>query len=294
MKALIALTRRSWTPSQFAVGLLLAALGVAATSDAWKDLLQMALSSEEQSHVFLAPIVAGWLFWVRRERLRRLVPEGRWIGPVVVALGWLLWSFGDLTLTQAFWHAGAVLVVLGGLLSVLGTGFLRRFLPAFVVLAFMVPVPGLVREKIALPLQTITAQATHVMLDILGVDAARTGNVLVINEVRVAIAEACNGLRMVFALTLVSFAFAYGTPLRESVRVVIIVLSPVSAILCNVVRLVPTVWMFGRFEADTAETFHDVTGWIMLPLAFLLLLGIIRALRWALIPVQRFTLAYGA
>jgi exosortase len=294
VKAIIALTRRGWTPPQLAVGLLLAALGVAATSDAWKDLWQVATSSEEQSHVFLAPIVAGWLFWVRRERLRRLTPEGRWIGPVVVALGWLLWSTGDLTLTQGFWHAGAVLVVLGGLLSVLGTGFLRRFLPAFVVLAFMVPVPGLVREKIALPLQTVTAQATQVMLDILGVDAARTGNVLVINEVRVAIAEACNGLRMVFALTLVSFAFAYGTPLRESVRVVIIVLSPVSAILCNVVRLVPTVWMYGRFEADTAETFHDVTGWIMLPLAFLLLLGIIRALRWALIPVQRFTLAYGA
>jgi hypothetical protein len=30
----------------------------------------------------------------------------------------------------------------------------------------------------------------------------------------------------------------------------------------------------------------------MLPIAFLLLLGVIRALRWALVPVARFNLAY--
>ena len=34
-------------------------------------------------------------------------------------------------------------------------------------------------------------------------------------------------------------------------------------------------------------------GWVMLPIAFLILLAIIRLLRWAQVPVYRFHLAYG-
>ena len=86
---------------------------------------------------------------------------------------------------------------------------------------------------------------------------------------------------------------AYGTPLREFVRVIILVASPISAIVCNVIRLVPTIWMFGNLDKEIAEGFHDISGWVMLPLAFLILLGIVRLMRWALIPVYRYSLAYG-
>ncbi len=36
----------------------------------------------------------------------------------------------------------------------------------------------------------------------------------------------------------------------------------------------------------------DVSGWVMLPVSFLILLGIVRALRWALVPLTHYTLAY--
>jgi exosortase/archaeosortase family protein len=64
-----------------------------------------------------------------------------------------------------------------------------------------------------------------------------------VNGVDVAIGEACNGMRMTFALVLVSFAFALTTPLNGYVRVLIVLLSPVSAVIANVIRLVPTVWV---------------------------------------------------
>jgi len=64
-------------------------------------------------------------------------------------------------------------------------------------------------------------------------------------------------------------------------------------IIANFAYLVPTVWLYGYAQShSTADKFHDFSGWIMLPLAFLLLLGIVRLLRWALIPVARFNLAY--
>ena len=181
---------------------------------------------------------------------------------------------------------------MGCLLSVLGKDVLFKFLPAFVVLVFLVPVPGLVRQQIAIPLQGATAVVTHSILDVMGIQAGLTGNVLSINGTEVTIAEACNGLRMVFALVLVSYTFAFSTPLRLFVRVLIIAVSPVSAIVCNVIRLVPTLWLYGFSSGEVADHFHDISGWFMLPIAFLLLMGIIRSLRWALVPVTRYTLAY--
>ena len=40
-----------------------------------------------------------------------------------------------------------------------------------------------------------------------------------------------------------------------------------------------------------AETFHTYSGWMMLPIAFFLLLGIVKLLRWAMLPVIRYPLA---
>jgi len=284
------LRRGGWSVWHGVAAVALAAAGVYATFDAWADIYRVMLKDEESSHIFLVPIVAAILVWIRRRRLRFCRPTGLWIGPVLVALGWLVHSYGDARMITAFWQGGAVLVVIGCVFSVLGLEMLKKFWPAVLVLGFLVPVPGGVRQDIAMPLQTATAVITEHTLLVLGMPIDRAGNVLAINGVDVAIAEACNGLRMVFALTLVSYAFAFSTPLRGYVRVIVIAASPLSAVLCNVVRLVPTVWLYGYAAEETADLFHDVSGWLMLFVSLLLLMGMIRALRWALVPVSRYTL----
>jgi exosortase/archaeosortase family protein len=69
------------------------------------------------------------------------------------------------------------------------------------------------------------------------------------------------------------------------------VLSPVSAIVCNIIRLIPTAWIIGTQSQKMGEDFHDIAGWAMLAVAFVLLYAIVWALRWALVPVSPFTLA---
>jgi exosortase len=285
--------RGAWSRGEAVGAALLVALGVAATWDAWRDILHVGLRDAEQNHVFLAPVIAAWLAWVRRERLRRCPRDARWVGPVLVAAGWALYSGGDRAGYEALFHLGAIVVGVGCFHAFAGGRYLRRLLPALVALAFLVPVPGFVRMEVALPLQTATADATQRALDLLGVPVVRAGNALRINGVDIAIAEACNGLRMVFALTLVSYAFAYSMPIRHPVRLLIVAASPATALFCNVVRLVPTAWVYGYVSADAGAWLHDVGVWVMLPLAFLLLLGVFRTLRWALVPVYRYTLAYG-
>jgi len=285
--------RHGWSPWHGVCAAVLLLVGLAATSDAWADIHRIALRDEEAGHIFLVPLVVACLFWVRRTRLRVCHPRGTWVGPLLVAAGWLLHSVGDAHMFQAFWHAGAIAIVTGCLLSVAGIDVLKRFFPCFLALVFLVPVPGAIRQLLAAPVQNVTAQLTHGVLELLGGDVVLAGNVLCVNGVEVAVAEACNGLRMVFALGLVSFVFAFGCPLRQSTRVLVLLASPVTAVLFNVVRLVPTVWLYGHAPANVARFAHDLSGWVMLPVAFLALVGLVRLLRWFHVPVSRFTLAYG-
>ena len=284
-------SRNTWKPVHVVAALVMIALGVVVTLKPWADMYMIASNDEEASQMWLVFPVAAWLVWVRRGRLRGCRPMGSILGPLLVAVGWILSTVGFYKSIQAFWHFGAVLIPLGGFLSVVGRDLIRRFLPAFVVLVFLVPIPGRVRQAISQPMMHATAAVTQQASEFLGVPVDRSGNQLLINERPVNIEEACNGLRMVFSLLLVSYAFAFGEPLRNYVRVLILVASPVSAIACNVIRMVPTVWMYGYASVASANRFHDLAGWVMLMVGFLLLMSIIRILQWALLPVRHFTLA---
>ncbi len=282
-----------WTRKHLVAAVAMATLGVLATLPAWIDIHTIAMKDEESSHIFLVPFVAIWMVWVRRARVRYCRPTGQLLGPIIAAFGWMMAAYGFYHEIQSFWHAGSVLVVMGCVISVLGRHALFRFLPAAAVLIFLVPVPGRIRLEISMPLQAYTASIAKNLLEIFGADVQQSGNLLSINGQPVTIIEACNGLRMVFALILVSFAFSFGLPLRNSVRMLVLVVSPIAAIACNLVRIIPTMWLFGYLPrgSNIGSAFHTFSGWMMLPIAFLLLLGIIRTLRWAMIPVMRYTLA---
>lgn len=270
---------------------LLATVGVLAMLPAWRDIFSIASLDEEYSHIFTVPLVALWLIYVRRARIRRTRPTGQMVGVIITALGWALSLIGFYRGIQSFWHGGAVLVLVGCIVSSLGKNVLIQFFPAFLVLVFLVPVPGRIRQAIALPLQSWTATTASAILDLAAFPVEASGNTMLINGTTVTVAEACNGIRMVFALTLVCYALAFAMPLRQSVRLLILVFSPIAALVCNIIRTLPTVLIYGYSTPRVGDLFHDYSGWAMLPLAFAMLYVLIRTLRWAHLPIQRFTLA---
>ncbi len=286
------LAKQGWNLAHIWVAILLAAVGVLMTLDAWKDILLIAYVDPEMSHIVLVPVVAAYLVWVRRLRLRTCPPTGQALGPIIVAGGAIMYLLGYYQAIQVAWHLGAVIVAVGCFVTVAGKHVLFRFAPAFAVLAFLVPVPGTLRLALAGPLMEYGAAATQIVLETFGVIVDRSGNLLSVNNIPVAVAEACNGMRMVFGLVLIVFAFAYGLPLRNSVRVFLLLASPAVALFCNVVRLVPTVLMYAWSTKERADSFHDLSGWVMLPIAFGVLYGVYMLLKWALVPVQRLNLAY--
>jgi exosortase len=142
-----------------------------------------------------------------------------------------------------------------------------------------------------MPLQEISAHISEFFLMIFNVPVERAGNTLTIDGHMVEIAEACNGMRMVAALGLVAFAFIYTVPMRSWVRLLILAISPIIALVVNVIRLVPTALLYGYSDKHTAEIFHDLSGWGVLVLALGMLWAFLAMLRWIEVPIAPYAVA---
>ena len=263
----------------------LAVLAVVAALPAWRDMVSTGLRNPEQSHILLALPLVLWLGWLRRGRARKHGPRRSMAGPAVALAGSIGLLLGPHLGLDLIWHLGAVLMLVGAGVSIVGVRLAAAFFPSVVGLAFFLPVPGTIRQEIAVPLQEVSARAGEFALDILGVPVERTGNALTVNGVPVMIAEACNGMRMVAALALVSFAFIFSVPMSNRIRLLILAISPLVALLVNILRLIPTVLFYGYSDANIAGAFHDASGWLGLVLAFGVLWLFLSVLRWLEVPV---------
>ena len=277
------------------------AIGVYVAREAWREMfVDYAWSSSESAHVFVVPFAVALLVWVRRLRLRHFVIVGTPLGPLVVLTGLTMLFAGFQSNRHLLFHSGAVFVAIGCIVSVLGKGVIFRFGPAIVALAFLVPLPDALRIEVATRMQNWTAQAAHVLLNGIGFPAALVGNTLSIQNHPVSISQACNGMRSVVTLLLLAYAFAFALPLRNGVRIVLLLTSPLVAIACNVIRTLPTILFYGyapswfvdpRKGVWLADQFHWIAGYGMYAVAFAAWFGIVWLLRWTMLPIQRYTLA---
>jgi len=281
--------RLPWTGGQLLCALALVCLAVGSMWSAWCNWAVLSYADAEHSHVFLVVPFALAIVFVNRKKLSE-VPVQRgasWVGPVVVLAGLLMAHDGYNHARRAFYHGGIVLVALGSAITVLGPAVLFKFWHATLLLPFIIPMPSMLRLKIAFPLQTWMAAITEKIVNVFGQDVVRQGNSLWINGQLVNVVEACNGLRLVWTLILVSWLFAFVTPLKTWVRWTVVLVSPFVALVCNVVRLVPTLWLHGHASKETADAFHDAAGWCMIPLSFFMLMGVISLIEAFGVDVRR-------
>lgn len=282
---------RRWSIAEAATLVALVAVALYATRGAWLDVIEQATRDEEQTHILLALPVALWLGYLRRGRLHGFRPRTSPFGPILMLAGWGLSLFGFSNSFDLFWHVGAICVAVGAVVTMLGPRFVAVFMPSFVALLFLLPVPGRVRGPIAGELQDVSAMIAEFGVDLVGVEIVREGAALVVNGKEVLIAEACNGMRMVSALALIAFAFIFSVPMRNSVRLAILAISPVIALFVNVIRLIPTALMYGYTSEDTASLFHSISGWVVLLIALGMLWAFLSLLRWIEVPITPYPIA---
>ncbi len=226
----------------------------------------------QYSHGYLVPMFALALLWVRRDRLPQLPLRPAYLGLALIALA-IAVRLGGTYFFYAWFDAVSFVVCVAGLvLAVGGRRAWRWAWPAVAFLLFMIPLPHRLAVALTDPLQRVATVASTFMLQTFGLPAVADGHVIHVNEIELGVVEACSGLRMLmtfFALA-TAVVLVVKRPLWE--KLVLVFSAVPIALLVNVTRITATGILHetaGRAVADAV--FHDLAGWLMMPLALALL-----------------------
>ncbi|HMF14495.1 MAG TPA: exosortase/archaeosortase family protein, partial [Gemmataceae bacterium] len=181
-------------------------------------------------------------------------------------------------LTAAHVHFGwldalSLLPTLAGICLLAGGWALLRWAwPAGILSCFVLPLPYQAEIALAQPLQRVATLASTYALQTLGFPAVAEGNVIVIDDLRIGVLEACSGLGMLvtfFALS-TAVAFVVQRPLLD--RLILVFSAIPIGVMANVVRITVTGVLHQTVGSAIANAvFHDLAGWLMMPFALALL-----------------------
>ncbi len=226
------------------------------------------------SHGFLVPFVAAYFVRERYDAVSRLVVRPSLWGAVLLCLGLSMLVLGSIGAELFLQRTSLIVVIAGLVLLLLGPEQLRVLLFPVAFLLFMVPLPAIVVNAAAFPLQLLAAKTATFCLFNLGIPVLREGNVIVLAGTTLEVAEACSGIRSLQTLMALATVYAYFTQHANWRRWALIGLSIPIAIVANAFRVSGTGFLAHAFGLEAAEGFyHGFSGWLIFVLAFLLLMG---------------------
>jgi exosortase len=222
----------------------------------------------------LVPLAAVYMIATRRKLLEGVTLGVAPVGLMVFAVGLAVNLLGGYYLYSSLENVGMLVCLNGLALGLIGWSTYRHIWHPMVFLFLMLPLPNRVHDAVLLPLQGMGARISASVLEIIGIPAVRAGHVLEVGGYRVAVAEACSGLRMAVAFLIVTAVFAYFVQRPRWQKVLVLLSSIPIAIACNVVRVVAAAWLYTAGHGWMAQgAFHDLTGLLMVPMALLLVLA---------------------
>lgn len=230
-------------------------------AEAWKN--------PQYSHGWLVPLFAVILLWIRRDLLDAGALSPSWVMGLPLLLAGLA-----MRLVGVYYHyvwldpISLVPTVAGIWFLVGGWAGWRWAWPSIVFLAFMVPLPYRIAGAMSGPLQRGATIASTFLMQTLGLPALSEGNVILLNDATIGVVEACSGLRMMTVFFALAFGMAMLIQRPVLDRVVLVFSAAPIAVLANILRITATGVLHDQVDSETANAFfHDIAGWLMMPLA---------------------------
>jgi exosortase len=267
-------------------------------------------SDENYSHGLLVPFIIGFIVWQERKQFtEQQRTSALWLGAVCVGFALLaLWA--GTAGAELFVQRTSLLLMLAGIvIYFFGFRIVRVVAVPMLLLALAIPIPQIIFNKIAFPLQLFASKCAVAAMSCFEIPVLRHGNVIELMPLgakepkRLAVVEACSGIRSLMTLVTLAVVYAYftrpkgyadGPPAagqRPAYRtfafwrsVILIVSAVPIAILTNAARVSGTGVLAHYYGTKVADGFfHSFSGWVIYVVAAALLF----ATGWALDKFER-------
>jgi len=250
----------TWTTIVGLVAALYAAVIIDLGAEWWTE--------DSSSYGMLIPPTALYIAYLRRHLTFRLPAQRDARGLWLIALGCLVFLTGSLAGEFFLSRISFVLVIAGLAWTFWGFDRFKTLAFPFVLLATMVPLPAIVYNTAAAPLQLFASTIATDLAQTLGVSIYRDGNVIHLANASLGVEEACSGLHSLSALVVASLLLGFLEQATIVGRVLLFVLSVPLAIAVNVVRVTGTA-LLADYRLEFAMGFyHSFSGWLVFVLGF--------------------------
>lgn len=256
--------------------------------DWWND--------ENYSHGLLVPFVIAFIIWLEYANLKAKIETPKNLSGICLVLVALVILLGGTLGAELFLQRISLLVMLSGIVVYFwGTRLLQSLLVPFALLFLAIPIPQIIFNKIAFPLQLWASQLAVWGIRVFEVASVRKGNVIEIlprgsqQIISLEVVEACSGIRSLMTLMTIALVLAYFTREKRDSwsngwinlvksfdfwrTVILIFLAIPIAIVTNGGRVTATSVLTYNYGKQALEGFaHDASGWIVYVAALVLLI----------------------
>jgi exosortase len=233
------------------------------------------------SHGFLIIPISIYLFY-RQSKQFTFPAKPAKAGLALLVVGCVGLIFGIAATEYFTTRFSLVLIVTSVAWYYLGASNFRKTWFAFFFLLFMIPIPAIIYYSATAPMQLFASKVTHALLQVVGVPALLQGNIIILPDYRLEVAEACSGLRSLVTLMALTSLYGYLRLPGKVVPVILFLATFPIAIATNIFRVVITGLGAYTISTGLAESFlHEVSGAMVFISALILVIILGAILQWA-------------
>jgi exosortase len=227
------------------------------------------------SHGFLIPFISGYMIWHKKNELTPQTTSTNNLGLLFITLGTLVHIAGNIGAELFTMRFSMIILIWGMTLYFWGWPITRKITIPIAYLILMIPIPAIIWNQIAFPLQILASKLTTAVVQQFGIPVLREGNILHLANTSLEVVDACSGLRSMTALLGLSGAFSYITFLGILSKWILFFSAIPIAVAVNIIRLTVTALLARYVGPETAQGFlHDMSGLLVFIVAFAFLYAI--------------------